>query len=252
MRSLSRGEGTLLSMLAHRLRRVSPLAIMGRWPCLCMLVWLASRLCRKHGQPECICPLAETGRGWRLPELSLVLAGRARGRMDRSLRAAAFHLGATAAGDRGRDPKHAADAAREGVAGEEPPGRDRHRRAHAREPRALHRLRGQRAAAVTARLRRVLRVIRVHLDGDVGLPGRLHGAGPRRQRRRLRRLLLLLPVGRRAAAASARAQCAPARIPLGPLRLCLVHGAAVAAGRGSVAICSPRRARASCAGWSSR
>ena len=157
MRSLSRGEGTLLSMLAHRLRRVSPLAIMGRWPCLCMLVWLASRLCRKQGRPECICPLAETGRGWRPPELSLVLAGRARGRMDRSLLAAAFHLGATAAGDRGRDPKHAADAAREGVAGEEPPGRDRHRRAHAREPRALHRLRSQRTAAVAARLRSILR-----------------------------------------------------------------------------------------------
>ena len=59
--------------------------------------------------------------------------------------------GGTAARDRARDPGHAADAAREGVAREEPPGRRGHRRAHPREPRALHRVRGQPPALVRVR-----------------------------------------------------------------------------------------------------
>ena len=170
MRSPPSGEGTLLSMAAHRLRRVSPLAIMGRWPCLCMLVWLAAPMSKTRP----VWPASQsTSAAW--PRLAaaggrpvldrLALAGRARGRIGRSFWAAVFHVGAPAAVDRGRDPEHEADASREGLAGEEPPGRDRHRRAHAREPRALHRLRSQRTAAVAARLRSILR--------DRGVPNTL-------------------------------------------------------------------------------
>ena len=44
------GARALLSSVAHRLRRVSPLAIMGRRPCLCMLAWLVRADVKKHGQ----------------------------------------------------------------------------------------------------------------------------------------------------------------------------------------------------------
>ena len=61
------GARALLSSVAHRLRRVSPLAIMGRRPCLCMLAWLVradvKSMASIAGRPERIRPLAEAGRG---------------------------------------------------------------------------------------------------------------------------------------------------------------------------------------------
>ena len=61
------GAGALLSSVAHRLRRVSPLAIMGRRPCLCMLAWLVradvKSMASIAGRPERTRPLAEADRG---------------------------------------------------------------------------------------------------------------------------------------------------------------------------------------------
>jgi hypothetical protein len=82
MRPPASGLGAPLSTVANRLRRVSPLAIMGRWPCLCMLAWLVRADVKSMASvawPERIRPAARHSAGWSL-------TGPDRGRVDRSLR----------------------------------------------------------------------------------------------------------------------------------------------------------------------
>ena len=80
------GAGALLSSVAHRLRRVSPLAIMGRRPCLCMLAWLVSTDVKKHGQHSRPARAHPPVGRLHATQPDRALAGRARGRVDRSLR----------------------------------------------------------------------------------------------------------------------------------------------------------------------
>lgn len=87
------GARALLSPVAHRLRRVSPLAIMGRRPCLCMLAWLVRADVEKHGQhsrpARAHPPVGRGGPRLHATQPDRALAGRARGRVDRSLRLSA-------------------------------------------------------------------------------------------------------------------------------------------------------------------